>query len=67
MSDLTHFSLTKMLEMALLLLGGLLGGVAGEAGGVDGPGERAWTLATTPEGSLAASETSEPAQLTSSI
>jgi hypothetical protein len=49
--------------MALLLHGGLLGGVAGQAGGVDGSGEGAWTPATPPEGSLAASETGEPALL----
>ena len=49
--------------MALLLLGGLLGGMAGEAGGVDRSGEGAWTLASPPEGFLAASETGEPAHL----
>ena len=49
--------------MALLLHGGLLGGVAGEAGGVDGSGEGAWTLATPPGGFLAASETGERAHL----
>jgi hypothetical protein len=38
--------------MALLLHGGLLGGVGGEAGGVDGSGEGAWTLATPLEGFL---------------
>ena len=31
--------------MALLMHGGLLGGMADEAGGVDGSGEGAWTLA----------------------
>ena len=46
---------TKMLAMALLLHGGLLGGVGGEAAGVDGSGEGAWTLATPAEGFLAAS------------
>eukprot|EP01043_Picozoa_sp_COSAG02_P021413 COSAG02_NODE_1087_length_14672_cov_189.858437_15_plen_59_part_00 len=30
--------MTKMLAMALLLHGGLLGGVGGKAAGVDGPG-----------------------------
>eukprot|EP01043_Picozoa_sp_COSAG02_P005563 COSAG02_NODE_152_length_33208_cov_13.316591_3_plen_96_part_00 len=40
MSDLTHFS--KMLAMALLLHGGLPGGMGGEAGGAGGPGEGAW-------------------------
>jgi hypothetical protein len=49
--------------MALLLRGGLLGGMAGEAGGVDGPEKGAGTLATPPEGSLAASETGGPAHL----
>eukprot|EP01043_Picozoa_sp_COSAG02_P016988 COSAG02_NODE_760_length_17479_cov_23.555178_10_plen_46_part_00 len=39
-----------MLAMALLLHGGLLGGMGGEAAGVDGPGEGAWTLATPTEG-----------------
>ena len=42
-----------MLAMALLMPGGLLGGMAGEAGGVDGSGE----------GCLAASENGEPAHL----
>eukprot|EP01043_Picozoa_sp_COSAG02_P096132 COSAG02_NODE_32444_length_516_cov_0.863309_1_plen_156_part_10 len=37
--------MTKMLAMALLLHGGLLGGMGGEAAGVDGSGEGAWTLA----------------------
>eukprot|EP01043_Picozoa_sp_COSAG02_P021951 COSAG02_NODE_1126_length_14431_cov_37.854452_25_plen_97_part_01 len=41
--SLTLF-VTKMLAMALLLHGGLLGGVGGEAAGVDGSGEGAWTL-----------------------
>jgi hypothetical protein len=45
---------TKMLAMALLLHGGLLGGVGDEAGGVDGSGEGTWTLATPLEGFLAA-------------
>jgi hypothetical protein len=44
-----------MLAMALLLHGGPLGGVRGEAAGVDGPGEGAWTLAAPSEGFLAAS------------
>jgi hypothetical protein len=48
---------TKMLAMALLLHDGLLGGVGGEAAGVDGSGEGAWTLATPTEGFLAASGT----------
>eukprot|EP01043_Picozoa_sp_COSAG02_P028208 COSAG02_NODE_1699_length_11254_cov_13.904169_8_plen_75_part_00 len=48
-----------MLAMALLLHGGLLGGMGGEAGGVDGSGEGAWTLATPAEGFLAASGTGE--------
>ena len=52
-----------MLAMALLLHGDLLGGVGGEAAGADGPGEGAWALATPAEGSLAASETGELAQL----
>ena len=52
-----------MLAMALLLRGGLLGGVGGEAGGVDGYGEGAWTLATPAEGFLAASGTGELAYL----
>eukprot|EP01043_Picozoa_sp_COSAG02_P012711 COSAG02_NODE_495_length_21151_cov_31.954256_12_plen_83_part_00 len=39
-----------MLAMALLPHGGLLGGVGGEAAGVDGSGEGAWTLATLAEG-----------------
>eukprot|EP01043_Picozoa_sp_COSAG02_P100524 COSAG02_NODE_36604_length_452_cov_3.005666_1_plen_52_part_01 len=49
--------------MALLLHGGLLGGMGGEAAGVDGPGEGAWTLATPAEGFLAASGTGELAHL----
>ena len=52
--------------MALLLHGGLLGGMAGEAGGADGSGEGAWTLAAPPEGFLAAPETGS-SLLTSSI
>eukprot|EP01043_Picozoa_sp_COSAG02_P016524 COSAG02_NODE_729_length_17991_cov_15.636262_13_plen_78_part_00 len=52
-----------MLAMALLLHGGLLGGAGGEAAGVDGPGEGAWTLATPAEGFLAASGTGELAHL----
>ncbi len=52
-----------MLAMALLLHGGLLGGRGGEAGGVDGSGEGAWTLATPAEGFLAASGTGELAHL----
>eukprot|EP01043_Picozoa_sp_COSAG02_P034580 COSAG02_NODE_2427_length_8886_cov_8.409469_10_plen_105_part_00 len=52
-----------MLAMALLLHGGVLGGVGGEAGGVDGSGESAWTLATPAEGFLAASGTGELAHL----
>ncbi len=39
-----------MLAMALLLHGGLLGEIGGEAAGVDGSGEGAWTLATPAEG-----------------
>ena len=54
---------TKMLAMALLLHGGLLGGMGGEAAGVDGSGEGAWTLATPAEGFLAASGTGELAHL----
>ncbi len=47
-----------MLAMALLLPGGLLGGAGSSgAGGIDGRGKGAWTLASPPEGSLAASET----------
>ncbi len=45
--------MTEMLAMAMLLHGGPLGGVAGEAGGVDGSGQDF----------LAASETGEPAHL----
>ena len=41
-----------MLAMALLLHGGLLGGMGGEAAGIDGSGEGAWTLATPAEGFL---------------
>jgi hypothetical protein len=52
-----------MLAMALLLHGGLLGGVGGGAAGVDGSGEGAWTLATPAEGFLAASGTGELAHL----
>ena len=52
-----------MLAMALLLHGGLLGGVGGEVAGVDGSGEGAWTLATPAEGFLAASGTGELAHL----
>jgi len=52
-----------MLAMALLLHGGLLGGMGGEAAGVDGAGEDAWTLATPAEGFLAASGTGELAHL----
>ena len=52
-----------MLAMALLLHGGLLGGMGGEAAGVDGHGEGAWTLATPAEGFLAASGTGELAHL----
>jgi hypothetical protein len=49
-----------MLAMALLLHAGLLGGVGGEAAGVDGPGEGAWTLATPAEGPLASRSQSDP-------
>eukprot|EP01043_Picozoa_sp_COSAG02_P025435 COSAG02_NODE_1428_length_12662_cov_12.695137_11_plen_98_part_00 len=52
-----------MLAMALLVHGGLLGGTGGEAAGVDGSGEGAWTLATPAEGFLAASGTGELAHL----
>ena len=53
-----------MMAMALLLHGGLLGGMGGEAAGVDGSGEEgAWTLATPAEGFLAASGTGELAHL----
>ena len=52
-----------MMAMALLLHGGLLGGMGGEAAGVDGSGEGAWTLATPAEGFLAASGTGELAHL----
>ncbi len=55
--------MTKMLAMALLLHGGPLGGMGGEAAGVDGSGEGAWTLATPAEGFLAASGTGELAHL----
>ena len=48
-----------MLAMALLLHGGLLGGVGGEAAGVGGSGEGAWTLATPAVGFLAASGAGE--------
>jgi hypothetical protein len=48
-----------MLAMALLLHGGLLGGMEGEAAGVDGSGEGALTLATPAEGFLAASGTGD--------
>eukprot|EP01043_Picozoa_sp_COSAG02_P004932 COSAG02_NODE_131_length_34710_cov_17.171159_12_plen_74_part_00 len=51
--------MTKMLAMALLLHGGLLGGMEGEAAGVDGSGEGAWTRATPAEGFLAASGTGD--------
>ena len=51
------------MAMALLLHGGLLGGMGGEAAGVDGYGEGAWTLATPAEGFLAASGTGELAHL----
>jgi hypothetical protein len=54
---------TNMLAVALLLHGGLLGGMGGEAAGVDGSGEGAWTLATPAEGFLAASGTGELAHL----
>jgi hypothetical protein len=52
-----------MLAMALLLHGGLLGGMGGEAAGVDGSGEGAWTLATPAEGFLVALGTGELAHL----
>eukprot|EP01043_Picozoa_sp_COSAG02_P051624 COSAG02_NODE_5458_length_4302_cov_1.659291_2_plen_75_part_00 len=52
-----------MLAMALLPHGGLLGGMGGEAAGVDGSGEGAWTLATPVEGFLAALGTGELAHL----
>eukprot|EP01043_Picozoa_sp_COSAG02_P049667 COSAG02_NODE_5012_length_4724_cov_73.188324_4_plen_106_part_00 len=52
-----------MLAMALLLYGGLLGGMGGEAAGVDGPGEGARTLTTPAEGFLAALGTDELAHL----
>ncbi len=52
-----------MLAMALLLHGGLLGGVECEAAGVDGSREGAWTLATPTEGFLAASGTGALAHL----
>ena len=41
-----------MLAMALLLHRGMLGGMGGEAAGVDGSGEGAWALATPAEGCL---------------
>jgi hypothetical protein len=44
-----------VLAMALLLHGGLLSEMGGEAAGVDGSGEGAWTRATPAEGFLAAS------------
>eukprot|EP01043_Picozoa_sp_COSAG02_P013573 COSAG02_NODE_546_length_20497_cov_41.264095_4_plen_75_part_00 len=56
-----------MLAMALLLHGGLVGGMGGEAAGVDGSGEGAWTLATPAEGFLAASGTGELAHLQTSL
>ena len=56
-----------MLAMALLLHGGLLGGMGGEAAGVDGAGEGAWTLATPAEGFLAASGTGELAHLVAEL
>ncbi len=43
--------------------GGLLGGVGGDAAGVDGSGEGAWALATPAEGFLAAPGTGELAHL----
>ena len=52
-----------MLAMALLLHGGLLGGMGGEAAGVDGAAEGAWTLATPAEGFLATSGAGELAHL----
>ncbi len=54
-----------MLAMALLLhgAGGLLGGMGGEAAGVDGSGKGAWTFATPAEGFLAASGAGELAHL----
>ena len=53
-SKIESLFVTKMLAMALLLHGALLGGVGDEAGGVDGSGEGTWTLATPLEGFLAA-------------
>jgi hypothetical protein len=52
-----------MLAMALLLHGGLLGGMGGEAGGRRVWGGGAWALATPLEGFLAASETGGPSHL----
>jgi hypothetical protein len=52
-----------MLAMALLLHGGLLGGMGVEAAGVDGSGEGAWAPATPAEGFLAASGAGELAHL----
>eukprot|EP01043_Picozoa_sp_COSAG02_P011055 COSAG02_NODE_401_length_23083_cov_26.955839_9_plen_63_part_00 len=52
-----------MLAMALLLQAGLLGEMGGEAAGVDGSGEGAWTLATPAEGFLAAPGAGELAHL----
>ncbi len=46
--------MTKMLAMALLLHGGLLVGMGGEAAWVDGSGGGAWTPVTLAEGFLAA-------------
>jgi hypothetical protein len=53
---------TKMLAMALLLHGGLLGGMGGEAAGVDGYGEVGGCLdpRDSSGGFLAASGTGEP-------
>jgi hypothetical protein len=62
-SKIESLFVTKMLAMALLLHEGLLGGMGGEAGGVDGSGEGAWALATPREGFLAAPGTGELAHL----
>eukprot|EP01043_Picozoa_sp_COSAG02_P102820 COSAG02_NODE_38838_length_424_cov_0.812308_2_plen_77_part_01 len=46
---------TSLNSRSSLLHGGLLGGMGGEAAGVDVSREGAWTLATPTEGFLAAS------------
>ena len=60
---LTHRLTPKMLAIAPLLPGGLLGGFEDIVGGVGGSEEGAWTSSTVSGGLRAAVETGEPSLL----